>query len=465
MITKLGAIFTDLFKKNMPDAFVFALILTLITALGALLWLGTAPIEILGSWYQGFWMLLEFGMQMVLLIITGYSIALSPFIKRMIDRLTVYINKPRQVYFFVTLIGVLFCMISWGWVVITAVLARELALRVKGINYAYLIACVYISHTSWVSGLSSSIPLLLNTENNFIIEAGILSHTIPVSYTLGSYLNLIMILLSLLITPLLMLLLIPRSKDRLEIGEITAIKATAGEPTIRQEAEDMKLPYKVVSDRLNNSTILQYVIAIMGLVYIVYFFSTAGPDLNLNIMIFIFLILGLFLHKTPIRYGISMKRASSNVSAILFQFPFYAGIMGIMIHTGLGAKLAEWMAATATINTYPFFAYVAGAVVNFAIPSAGGEFAVIGPSIIQAVEEIGHAVPGADITAMTSRAALAIAYGEALSNLLQPFYLLLVLPVMGAGLKLQARDVMGYLVIPFILYFLIQSALVVWMPL
>ncbi len=464
MIKELGEKLTDIFKKNMPDAFVFALILTLITGLSSWIWVGTSPLVILESWYKGFWMLLEFGMQMVLLIITGYSIALSPLLSRGIDRSTRFIQTPRQVYVFIILIGILLTLISWGWVVITAVIARELALRVKGVNYLYLIACVYLSSGMWVTGLSSSIPLLLNTENNFMIRSEVLSDTIPITYTLGSYLNYAVIILFITLIPILMILLIPKNSKGKELSELLGEDEDNHLGTIEEEAEGLKLPFKAVSDNLNNSVILQYLIALMGLFYIAYHFVSKGFDLNLNIMIFIFVILGLILHKTPIRFGISMKRASSNISGILFQYPFYAGIMGIMIYTGLGEKLAGWMASVATIETYPFFAYITGGFVNFAIPSAGGEFAVIGPSIINAVKEIGSGLPEEQVKEMISRAVLSIAYGESLSNLLQPFYLLLIIPVMGAGIKLQARDVMGYLVIPFFILFIIESILVLWMP-
>ncbi len=465
MITKLGEKFTDIFKKNMPDAFVFALILTLVTALISFFWIGATPLKIIQSWYEGFWTLLEFGMQMVLLIITGYSIALSPLVKKGIDRLTQYIKTPKQVYVFVVLIGVLLSMISWGWLVITALLARELALRVKGINYSYLIACVYFSHISWVSGLSSSIPLLLNTKKNYLIEGGILPGTIATNYTLGSFLNIGMILLFVVIAPLIMFLLIPKDNSGKELSDMLNAKNKATSLTIKEEAASLKLPFKAMSDGLNNSIVLQYIIGLMGLTYIIFHFSTKGLDLNLNIMIFVFLILGLFFHKTPMRYTISMKRASGNVSGILFQFPFYAGIMGIMTFTGLGAELGQLIASIATIDSYPFYAYVLGGIVNFAIPSGGGEFAVIGPSVIEAVNNIGAGLNPAEMTTMISRASLALAYGEALTNLLQPFYLLLILPIMAAGIKLQARDVMGYLVIPFLIFFIIQIIMVVWMPL
>ena len=108
---------------------------------------------------------------------------------------------------------------------------------------------------------------------------------------------------------------------------------------------------------MNNSSLLQYIIATLGIIYLGSHFSSNGFDLNLNIMIFLFLMLGLFLHRTPMRYVLAMKRASGNVSGILFQYPFYAGIMGIMIYTGLGEKLAYWMASVATLDTIPFFSF------------------------------------------------------------------------------------------------------------
>lgn len=464
MQSSIGEKFTDLFKKYMPDSFVFALILTLIISLIAIFWLDTTPIKVIESWYDGFWLLLEFGMQMTLLIVTGYSIALSPLIKKGIDTLTRFIKTPLQVYFFVIVIGVLLSMISWGWIVIAAVLARELAMRVKGVHYPYLIACVYFSNNSWVTGLSSSIPLLLNTKNNYMIEGGIIPKTISTFYTLGSTLNISMVLFYLIFTPLLMILLIPK-KNIKELRSMMVSGNIKKEETIKEEAFSLKLPFRALSDQLNNSFILQIIIVLMGLSYIIFHFTTKGFDLNLNIMIFIFIILGLLLHKTPMRYSISLKRSSSNISGILFQFPFYAGIMGIMTFTGLGESLAGLISSVATIETYPFFAYVIGGIVNFAIPSGGGEFAVIGPSIITAVNEIGVNASDSEMLAMTARASLSIAYGESLTNLLQPFYLLLILPIMGSSIKIQARDVMGYLVIPFILYFIIQSIMVIYIPL
>ncbi len=464
MLTKLGEKCTVLFQKYMPNAFVFAMLLTLLTGLITFAWLEATPIKIIQAWYDGFWSLLEFGMQIVLIIITGFAIALSPLINKGIDKLTNYIKTPRQVYFFVVFLGALLSLVSFGWIVITCVLARELAIRIKGINYPFLVACVYFSGGSWVTGLSSSIPLLLGTDKNYLIEAGVLSEIIPTSYTLGSALNIAIMVLYVIFAPLMIILLIPKTKNIKQLDDMLEDKTEKKELSIKDEALSMNLSYKTISDRLNNGVILQIFIVLMGLTYIIYHFYTNGFQLNFNIMIFIFLIIGLALHKTPMRYVIAMKRSSINISGILYQYPFYAGIMGIMLYTGLGEKLAELLVSVATIKTYPFYAYLTGGMVNFAIPSAGGEFAVVGPSIINAVKEIGAGLPANEVTAMISRASLSIAYGESLSNILQPFYLLLVFPIMGSGIKIQARDVMGYLVIPFIVLFIIQSILVTWMP-
>ncbi|WP_339753253.1 TIGR00366 family protein [uncultured Winogradskyella sp.] len=464
MLTKLGQKFTDAFIKYMPSAYVFALLLTLITILVSLVITDSKPITVLEGWYDGFWKLLSFGMQIVLIIITAYSIAQSSPVKNGIDNFSMRISTPIQVYVTVIAFGALISLISFGMVVITAILARELALRIKGVHYPFLVACVYFSNGSWVSGLSSSIPLLLNTDNNFLIESGILNDTISTSYTLSSVLNIAMIGLFVIITPLIMWLLIPKSSEGKELRDLKT-DTTEDNTSVKEEALSYKLPFKAVSDALNNAGWLQIGVALLGVSYIIYHFATKGFDLNFNIMIFIFLIVGMLLHITPMRYSIAMKRASSNISGILFQYPFYAGIMGIMLASGLGAKISDVLASVATPESYAFISYLTGGIINFAIPSAGGEFAVIGPSIINMVQDLGANLPATEVNAITARAAMSMAYGESLSNLLQPFFLLMVFPVMGAGIKIQARDVVGYLFIPFVVMFVLQALMVTYIPL
>ena len=428
MLLKFGEKFTDIFKRIMPDSFVFALLLTLITGLSAVIFVDSNLLEILDSWYKGFWELLEFGMQITLIIVTGYSIALSSFTDKILNKVSQRISSPLQVYLTVIILGVLLSMISWGMVVIVAVLARELALRVKGINYPFLIACTYLSFTSWVTGLSSSIPLLMNTKNNFLIKEGVLNEVIPTSLTLGSNLNFIIIFIYVIIVPFIIFILIPKSSKNKELKDLIVNDQANKEISIEEEANLYRSKKNTFSDKLNHSRLLQNIIFIMGICYLIYYFNSNGFDLNLNIMIFIFIILGLVLHQTPKRYAISMKRASNNVYGIIFQFPFYAGIMGIMLYTGLGESFSNWIASNATISNFPYYSYLIGGLVNFAIPSGGGEFAVIGPSIIEAAKQLAISLPPEQMTEYIARTALSIAYGESLTNLLQPFFLLIVLP-------------------------------------
>ena len=463
MLKEMSDFFAIRLKRFIPDAFVFALLLTLITAVMAVLWANKTPFEVVQSWYKGFWILLEFGMQVILLLVTGYTIAISAPTMRFIDWIATKIKTPVMVYGFVIFIGGIFGLISWGWVVLTAVLARELANRLPNIDYPYLTACVYFSLGPWVCGLSSSIPLLLNTEDNFLIESGVLDSKIAIASTLGSTLNIVVIVVFLILAPAIMILLRPTT-DLIEIDDLKTEEDRGEKATVAQEADQSKLLGYALSDTLNNSFIIQILVSILGLWYIIWHFLEKGFDINLNIMIFIFIVFGMISHRTPLRYVIAMSRACSNVSGIVFQYPFYAGIMGMMIYTGLGEVIGNWMAQTATLGTFPFVAYLTGAIINFAIPSAGGEWAVVGPTLIEAAKNLSAGLPTHEVATYYARISMAVAYGESLTNLLQPFFLLLILPIMGAGVRIQARDVMGYFILPFTVFFILEGLFVTWLP-
>ena len=463
VLQKLGAVLARHLRRLIPDSFVFALILTILVAVLAAAFTPSEPKQIVDAWYKGFWILLEFGMQVVLLLTTGFAIALSPAIGRLIDRVALFARGPGSVYFIVGVVGGVFGLVSWGWAVLTAVLARELASRVRGVDYAYLTACAYGAGIVWVCGLSSSIPLVLNTEGNFLIETGILTQTVPIDLTLGSTMNWLQMGVFFLTVPALFYFLRPRHASPETIDDLRE-ESAAELLGIEQEAHHMQLGDNVLSDRLNNSTLLVWVIVAAGFWFIGDYFRTRGFDLNLNIMIFVFINIGLLLHRTPIRYVIAMKRACANVSGIIFQYPFYAGIMGIMMFTGLAEATAAWLSGSATLATFPFIAQLSGALVNMAIPSAGGEWAVLGPSMTATAQALAADLPAAEAQAYIARIAMAVAYGETSSNLLQPFFLLAILPVMGVGVRIQARDVMGYLVIPFLWVTVYTGIIVTWAP-
>jgi len=464
LLQQFGATLARHLRQLIPDSFVFGLILTVLVAILALLFTDSAPKQVVDAWYRGFWLLLEFGMQVVLSLTTGFAIALSPAVGRLIDRVARFARGSGSVYFIVGMVGGAFALVSWGWAVLTAVLARELASRVKGVDYAYLTACAYGAGVVWVCGLSSSIPLVLNTDSNFLIDSGVLDSTIPIDYTLGSTMNWIQMGVYFLTMPALFYFLRPRDANPPGIDDLREADASA-QTTIEQEALALQLNGNALSDHLNNSRLLVWLIVVPGFWFIADYFWTRGFDLNLNIMVFVFINVGLLLHRTPMRYVIAMKRACSNVSGIIFQYPFYAGIMGIMMFTGLAEASAVWLAGNATLTTFPFIAQLSGALVNMAVPSAGGEWAVLGPSMTETAKSLTAGLPAAQAQEYIARIAMAVAYGETSSNLLQPFFLLAILPVMGVGVRIQARDVMGYLIIPFLWVTTYTAVIVTWAPL
>jgi short-chain fatty acids transporter len=464
MLAKLGSIFADNFRKWLPDSFIFAILLTFIAGVMAFFWVDASIFQIIKAWFGGFFNLLAFAMQMVLILATGYAIAISPPASKGIDWLAAKTRTPAMVYVIVTGVGCIFSMISWGWVVLTAVLGRELAIRVKKVDYRLLAACIYTSILPWHGGLSGSVPLLINTPDNFLIKAKILTETIPTTITLTGPMNIVVQLLLLISLPLLMVLMKPSEEKVMEYKDLREAGEEVKEVTVAEEAAGLRLPFKNLSDGLNNSLIIQIVISIMGLWYLVWHFATKGFDINLNIMIFCFIVIGLLCHTTPVRYGVAMKRSCANVSGIILQFPFYAGIMGIMVATGLAKAIALWIAGAATVATYPFISFVIGSSVNMFVPSGGGEWAVVGPTIVEAAKELGASMAPEQLTDFIAKAAMAQAYGDACTNMIQPFWTLAFMPVVAAGVKLQARDFMGYTAISCVWSAIIFAICVTWIP-
>ena len=464
MLAKIGTFFADSFRKWLPDSFIFAILLTFIAAILAMSVQKTAPFEVIQSWYKGFWTLLQFGMQMVLILVTGYAIAISPPASRAIDWLASKIKTPVLVYGTVVFVGGIFSLISWGWIVLTAVLARELALRVKKVDYRLLAACVYVSFLTWHGGLSGSVPLVINTPDNFLIKAGTLDSVIPTSLTLGSAMNILCNLALLITLPILMIMMRPTPAKVVEFNALRERGETAKEPTVAKEAAAMNLPQKNFSDAVNNSYVVQIAVSLAALWYLVWHFSENGFDINLNVMNFLFIAVGMLAHGTPLRYVVAIKRASRNVSGIILQFPFYAGIMGIMLHTGLASTIAGWIAGAATITTFPFVAFIIGGVVNIFVPSGGGEWAVVGPTIVEAAKNIGAGMAPDQLQAFIARASMAVAYGDSWTNMIQPFWALAFFPIVAAGVKLQVRDIMGYTFVAMLWSFFIFAISVIWLP-
>ena len=431
-----------LVQRFLPDAFVFCIILTIVVFIAAMPVAGMNPIEVANAWGSGVWGLLAFSMQMALVLVLGSALANAPAIKKLIVKLAGVPKKPVGAVAFVTVISAICCFINWGFgLIIGALLAKEVAKKIKGLDYRLIIAAAYSGFVIWHAGISGSIPLgmtALNADGVVDNTAGAVTEIVPTSQTIFSAWNLIMVLAVVVVVAFVNAKMHPDPKDVVSI-----------DPKLLEDAPDntevKARKDQTPAEKLENSMVLSYIVVVIGAIYLIYYFVNAGSILNalsLNIVNLIFLILGIAFHKTPISYVRAITESAESAGGIILQFPFYAGIQGMMVTVGSnGVSLASAI-STAFVNistprTFPVLCYLAAGIVNFFVPSGGGQRAVQGPIMMPAGLELG-VTPA--VTAM------GIAWGDAWTNMLQPFWALPALGIAGLG----ARDIMGYCAIVLI---------------
>lgn len=428
----LTSFFDRIVQRYLPDALLFAIILTFFVYVLGIILTDSGPIEMIEHWGTGFWELLAFAMQMSLVVVTGYILASTPFVKKILFKLSTFANTPPQAVLLVTFVALIACLINYGFgLVVGALFAVHVAKRVPTVDYRILIASAYSGFLVWHGGFSASIPLLIATPGHFLEETmGI----IPVTETLFSPFNIFTVIVLVATLPFF---------NRYLLKGADPLRNTA--PALwkmDEEQVDAKVAKPATpAERLENSQLVSLLIGIMGLAYIIYHFATKGFDLNINIVNFIFLFLGIILHKTPRRLLDTVGNAVKNAGGIIIQFPFYAGIMGMMAASGLSEQMSLWFVNISTDYTLPFLSFISAGLVNFFVPSGGGQWAVQGPIMIQAALEIG---------ADTAKTAMAVAWGDAWTNMIQPFWALPVLAI--AGLKV--RDIMGFCVMILLFSFI-----------
>lgn len=431
-----------LVQRFLPDAFVFCIILTIVVFIAAMPVAGMNPIEVANAWGSGVWGLLAFSMQMALVLVLGSALANAPAIKKLIVKLAGVPKKPVGAVAFVTVISAICCFINWGFgLIIGALLAKEVAKKIKGLDYRLIIAAAYSGFVIWHAGISGSIQLgmtALNADGVVDNTAGAVTEIVPTSQTIFSAWNLIMVLAVVVVVAFVNAKMHPDPKDVVSI-----------DPKLLEDAPDntevKARKDQTPAEKLENSMVLSYIVVVIGAIYLIYYFVNAGSILNalsLNIVNLIFLILGIAFHKTPISYVRAITESAESAGGIILQFPFYAGIQGMMVTVGSnGVSLASAI-STAFVNistprTFPVLCYLAAGIVNFFVPSGGGQWAVQGPIMMPAGLELG-VTPA--VTAM------GIAWGDAWTNMLQPFWALPALGIAGLG----ARDIMGYCAIVLI---------------
>ncbi len=436
MLKLLSRASVKLVERYLPDPYIFVVLLTLVAGVAAALVEKQTPMAIVRFWGAGFWGLLEFAMQMLLVLITGYMLANTPLVRRLLTALARLARTPGGAIILVSVVSLAASWLNWGFgLVVGALFARQLARQIR-VDYRLLVASAYSGFVIWHGGLSGSIPLTIATQGHFTQDRiGI----IPTSDTIFSNYNLLIILLIFIAVPLVNRLMLPDEKDSVYVDPAK----------LEERPRSVAAPDARPADRLENSCILAGLIGFAGLAYMFDYYVVAGGGLNLNIINFSFLFLAIILHGNARRLLDSLEEAIKGGAGIVLQFPFYAGIMAIMLKSGLAATVSEWFVSFSSAQSLPFWTFLSAGLVNVFVPSGGGQWAVQSPVVIAAAHALNADMP---------RVAMAVAWGDAWTNLLQPFWALPVLAI--AGLK--AKDIMGFCLIQLFATGVIISVGLTW---
>ena len=431
-------------ERWIPDAFVFALLATVVVVVAAVVATPTGVVDVAWLRGTGFWELIPFTMQMALVIITGYVLASSPPMGALIRRLAAVPADPRAAVAWVTFFALVSSWFNWGFsLAFSAVLAREVARRVPSADYRALGAASVLGLGSiWAQGLSGSAALQMASPGALqprireIVAAGGLvpDGIIALSHTIFLWQSLVSVLVEIVLVVAVMWLAAPpasRARTARDLGIALDDEGGAAAPP----AEAL-----TPGTWLEHSRVLSLFIVALGGLYLFRYFSQAPQPLNaltLNVVNLIFLLAGVLLHGTPARLLHAVRVATPSVWGVILQYPFYAGIAAIITGTHLSQQLADAFVGISTPATYPAVVAVYSAVLGVFVPSGGSKWVVEAPYVMAAAHtlkvHLGWVVAAYDL-------------GEALANLVQPFWMLPVLGVLG----LRARDIMGYTFVVFV---------------
>jgi short-chain fatty acids transporter len=444
LVQRLGEAIADRVERWMPSPFLFAILLTYVAGVAAFFSEGVGVADIAIAWYSGFWNLLQFAMQMVLILVTACVVAYHPRVKGLINRLVRLPRNGRQAVVMVGVGSMLTGWISWGLgLIFGAILAREMGklAHSKGmaVHYPLLAVAGYMGMSlTWGWGLSSSAGLLQATDNNALMNLGFVDRVIPATEWVFHPYPLILTGLALAYASLMLFLLAPPKRNcrgierYVDLGEPEDPHATAAPPP--------PSPKKTtVAERIDNSKVLGGIIALTGLLLFVNTFITRGLGvLDLNVLNFGFMMLGLMLYLSPSKYEREFNDAVKGSAGVIMLFPFYAGIIGIMTGTGLVNTMTESLLSIATPETFAVTTWLSAGIMNLFVPSAGGEWAILGGPLMAA---------GAEFGIEHGQTIVAYSVGDAHTNLLNPFWAIPLLAITG----LRAREMFGYAITMMIL--------------
>jgi short-chain fatty acids transporter len=429
-----------IFNRFLPSPFTIAIILTLVTIFLSFFFTeGPADeshfLAILSYWENGIWnnALLVFAYQMMLILVLGHILVLSKPMNFLISKLTNLVSNTSNAVLLVASTTMLVSFFNWGLgLIFGAILARKVAeaaqLRNFGINYPLVGASGYVGLMIWHGGISGSAPLKVAESGHLAsLMTGIdssfssqLPDIIPFSETIFSYSNLLLFgILLLLIPPFLY-----------KLGK--KVENTTTNLPIYKGVSSEGASFSGV-ERLDNSKIFGVAFGILVLVafFYQYFGALTSLAITPNLLNFFMLGLALLLHGSFASFLKALEEAIKGASGILIQFPLYFGIMGIMRDSGMVVQISDFFVSIATTRTLPIFTFISAGLVNIFVPSGGGQWAIQGPIVVESALKLGVPLP---------KAIMALAYGDQITNMLQPFWALPLLAIT----KLKAREILPY---------------------
>jgi short-chain fatty acids transporter len=442
LLERVALRMTAFAERWLPDAFVFALAATVAVFVAGTA-IGIAPVELVQAWGSGFPDLLAFTMQMSLVIVTGYVVASSRPVHRLICALADRAPRsPRGAVAMVTAFALASSWLNWGFsLVFSAVLAREIARRVRGVDYRALAASSLLGLGSvWAQGLSGSAALQMATPRALpepvraIIAAGgaVEGGIVGFRHTIFLPQSLLSVAIELVVVTVLMYLAAPTdgARDAAALG----IALPSPAPPDPAPGDRVRTP----GEALEHSPWLLLAVAAIGVAYLVRTLARGGVTaLTVNTINLAMLLVGMLLHRTPARLMRAVREATPATWGVLLQFPFYAAIAGMIATTRLNQRIAHLFVHVSTRETFPALMSAYSAALGVFVPSGGSKWVIEAPYVIKAAHELkvhlGWVVACYDL-------------GEALANLVQPFWMLPTLALLG----LRARDVMGFTFLVFV---------------
>jgi short-chain fatty acids transporter len=428
-------------ERWFPDSWVFAATALAGVALAALL-IGAPPIQIANAFGNGFWTLIPFTMQMAFVVIGGYVVASSPPVMKLISQIARIPQSGRTAITLVAFVSMTTSTLNWGLsIVFSALLVKSLAMRQDlKMDYRAAAAAAYLGLGAvWALGLSSSAAQL--QANAASLPPSILAITgvIPFTQTIFLWQSGVM-LATLMIVSLVVAYFSAPSERSAKTAQ------DCGVNTALPETKPIELTRP--GEWLEKSPLLVIILCLLAATWLYEEFSSKpiiSSISNINTYNFLFLMLGVLLHWRPASFLQSVTKAVPTTTGVLIQFPLYGSIAALMTQVkgvdglSLSQYISEFFVSIATKETYPLVMGIYSAVLGFFIPSGGGKWIIEAPYVIQVAKDLQYHL-GWSVQIYNA--------AEALPNLINPFYMLPLLGILG----IKARDIIGFSFVQFLVH-------------